>query len=284
MAGPDPNAPPADPLSRVWITLVTRASYLPGAILLIHTLYKHHSAHPIIVQYTATLPADCLSAFQALTRTYPLLRLQHVEPIALPTGLVPVATRFDDTLTKLRAFAPPSPAELRALGLPAVPAQACFLDADMIVLRNMDDIFDIPRPAADWIAAHHACVCNIDFDPWAPPEWNRENCPSTPLVHPSALNCPVPCGADQRPTYQLLNSGVFVFTPSAELWGAHRGVSADGRARQGLYVPGPELPGRVLSRQVGSDRVAVQCVEDGPLLARVGVAGRGGAGDALHCG
>ena len=218
MAGPNSNAPPADPLSRVWITLVTRASYLPGVALLVHTLYRAHSVHPLVVQYTDTLPADCLAALRALQRPYPLLRLQRVAPIALPQGLVPVAPRFDDTLTKLRAFAPPSPAELGELGLPAAPAQACFLDADMTVRRNMDDVFDVPRPGPDWIAAHHVCVCNIDYDPWAPPEWNPENCPSSPLVQPSALDCPVPCGTDTRPTYQLLNSGVFLFTPSADLW------------------------------------------------------------------
>ena len=217
MAGPDPEAPPADPFSRVWITLVTRASYVPGAVLLIHTMYKHRSVHPFVVQYTHTLSEDCISLFRSLRAVYPLLRLQLIEPIPLPAGLVPVAPRFDDTLTKLRAFAPMDPA---ATGLLQVPSQACFLDADMIVMRNMDDIFTIPLPGADWIGAHHACVCNIDYDPWAPPEWNARNCPGAPLVHPSALDSPVPNagGPGAKPTYDLINSGTFVFRPSRELW------------------------------------------------------------------
>ncbi|EME50136.1 glycosyltransferase family 8 protein, partial [Dothistroma septosporum NZE10] len=221
MTGPDPNAPPADSLSRVWITLATRASYLPGLVLLIHTLYKRGSAHPIIVQYTKTLPKDCVECLQKLNKTYPLLRPQLVDPIALPQGLKPVATRFDDTLTKLRAFEPiDDPKILQHLGFPRAPEHACFLDADIMIFKNPDDIFNIPRPNDDWIIAHHACVCNIDSDPWAPPEWTKANCGCTPLVHPTALTGPVPSSpADgARPTYQLLNSGAFVCSPSRDLW------------------------------------------------------------------
>ncbi|SMQ46777.1 unnamed protein product [Zymoseptoria tritici ST99CH_3D1] len=226
MAGPDPNAPPADPFSRAWLTLVTRSSYLPGVVLLIHTLYKHNSIHPIIVQYTSTLPSDCISILHSLKSTYPLLRTQHVAAIPLPTGLKTIASRFDDTLTKLRAFQPLSASTFSTIGLPRAPEHITFLDADMMIFRNPDSVFDIPRPSSDWIAAHHACLCNIDNDPWAPPEWKRENCPTTPLVHPSALNADIPhttselekLDAGKQKTYRLMNSGLFVCTPSANLW------------------------------------------------------------------
>lgn len=186
-----------------------------------HTLQKHKTKHAIVVQYTSSLEQDCIDCLRNLQSIYPILHTQHVEPIGLPQGLTPIASRFDDTLTKLRAFEPmdnsqPSPEPK----LEAVPSEVCFLDADMMIFRNLDDIFNIKRPSGDWIAAHHACSCNIDGDPWADPEWKPENCPNTPLTHPTALTAPISSLSSDgvRPTYQLLNSGSFVCSPSHSLW------------------------------------------------------------------
>ena len=40
----------------------------------------------------------------------------------------------------------------------------------MLVRRNMDELFSLQLPP-DWIAANHACVCNLDRQPWAPEDW-----------------------------------------------------------------------------------------------------------------
>ncbi|KAK5170477.1 uncharacterized protein LTR77_005065 [Saxophila tyrrhenica] len=222
MPGPDLEVAAPCPASCAWITLITRASYLPGVVMLVHTLDKHSSRHPIIVQYTSKLEADCVTCLKNLNTLYPLMHVQLVEPVPLAEGHNPIAARFDDTLTKLRAFEPlDSPAQGQPEPpLERQPDQICFLDSDIMIFRNMDDIFRIPRPSKDWIAAHHACICNIDNDPWAPPEWNPDTCPNTPLEHPSALSSPVPSESSKgaKPTDQLLNSGVFVCTPSKELW------------------------------------------------------------------
>jgi lipopolysaccharide biosynthesis glycosyltransferase len=104
--------------------------------------------------------------------------------------------------------------------LAQTPETICFLDADIMIFRNMDDIFDVPLPSSDWIAAHHACICNVDRDPWAPKDWTPENCPTTSVSHPEALlaNIPNTIAQGARPTYLMLNSGVFVCKPSQELW------------------------------------------------------------------
>jgi alpha-N-acetylglucosamine transferase len=151
-----------------------------------------------------------------------------VVPISVPKGYNSIASRFDDTLTKLRAFEPLSPSVLLELGLEKAPEAICFLDADIMIRKNMDDVFDIPLPGNDWIAAHHACICNIDNDPWAPKEWKKENCAVTPLRHPEALEGIVPnttaemervrLDEEKQQTYRLLNSGVFVCRPTQELW------------------------------------------------------------------
>lgn len=45
-----------------------------------------------------------------------------------------------------------------------------MLDSDMIVMRNMDELFDLDLPS-DQIAAVHACACNPRKLPHYPSDW-----------------------------------------------------------------------------------------------------------------
>jgi alpha-N-acetylglucosamine transferase len=45
-----------------------------------------------------------------------------------------------------------------------------FLDADMLVRKNMDELMDVPIPK-DTHAACHACVCNPRKNPHFPTSW-----------------------------------------------------------------------------------------------------------------
>ena len=193
---------------RAWVTLLTRSSYLPGVITLAYTLHKHATAYPLIVLITPSLPEACIRALELDSKRNPLLIVHPVEPL-LPSGPVTlIAARFEDTWTKLRAF------ELTTYDT------CVFLDADITVYKNMDDIFKTPLPGNDWIAANHGCVCNLDHDPWAPENWNADNCGYTPLNHPSALDGGTPVPPDKVPPHTrcLLNGGLIVYKPSAELW------------------------------------------------------------------
>ncbi|CAL3973443.1 hypothetical protein PZA11_005682 [Diplocarpon coronariae] len=195
------------PPSRAWVTLLTRPSYVPGAILLAHSLQKHHSLYPLIILYTPSLPAALLPALgREASLSNSILRL--TAPLVPKEQRDLVATRFEDTWTKLRIF---EMCEYERL---------VFLDADMLVLGNMDELFGTPLPGRDWIAANHCCVCNLDGDEWAPADWAQENCAYTGLTHPSCLSSPTPvalAGAGP-PTHALLNSGLFICTPYAALW------------------------------------------------------------------
>lgn len=195
-----------------YCTLITRSSYLAGVLILAHTLKKHNSAHPLIVLYTDSLPASSIRALELeaphtnliLHRTSALLPRENIH-VHL------IAERFADTWTKLRVFS------LFNLNNTTY-SKLCYLDADMIVRKNMDAVFEKKLPDTNWIAANHACVCNLDGDAWAPEDWTKENCAYTPLQHPSALDTPTPVTKDARPTYHLLNSGMFLFSPSQVLW------------------------------------------------------------------
>jgi len=115
--------------------------------------------------------------------------------------------RFGDTWSKLRVF------EMTEYD------RIVLLDSDMIVMRNMDELFDLDLPK-DWIAAAHACACNPRKLPHYPADWIPENCAHTPMVHPTALTSP-PVITERSPRpYNLLNSGTVVLNPSPELFQA----------------------------------------------------------------
>jgi inositol 3-alpha-galactosyltransferase len=192
-----------------YTTLITRGSYLAGVIILAHTLRKHGSQYPLIVFYTSGVSDSAVQTLE-LEKDKLNLILRKVD-LLLPRANVKVwliAERFTDTWTKLRVF--------EVFDYDAV----CYLDADMAIFnRNMDCVFeheaDLP---SDWIAANHACVCNKERDPWAPDNWREENCGFTPLEHPEALTKPTQVTPESRPTYHLLNSGMFLYHPSKQLW------------------------------------------------------------------
>jgi hypothetical protein len=153
----------------VWVTLVTRSTYLPGAILLAYRLKKHQLRYPLVIFTTSTLSNSYLPAFQQ-ERILTNSRYMQVKPLLAPANFLPeklIAPRFEDTWTnKLRVF------ELHKYGC----ERLVFLDGDMLVRRNMDELFDLELPRRNWFAANHACPCNLDHDSWAPSNWNRENC------------------------------------------------------------------------------------------------------------
>ena len=197
---------------RAWVTLLTRPSYLPGVITLAYSLSVHATAYPLVVLVTPSLPQACIRALELESSDNSLLTIHSIKPLMLPDDrkTTLIAARFEDTWTKLRAF------EL-------ISYDACvFLDADITIYKNMDDIFDTVLPGDDWIAASHACVCNLDHDSWAPENWKPENCAYTPLRHPAACEraSPIPTGSAPPHTYALLNGGVFLYHPSESLWKA----------------------------------------------------------------
>ncbi|KAG1801499.1 glycosyltransferase family 8 protein [Suillus plorans] len=185
-----------------YVTLLTATSYLPGVLVLDCTLRSVESAFPLIVMVTPTLPQDVRSVLERRG-----ISIRPVESLRPPEGKHSLSThdaRFADTWTKLRAF------ELKEY------ERVVLMDADMIVMRNMDELFDIDLPN-NWIAAAHVCACNPRKLPHYPADWVPENCAYTPLIHPSGLTTPVLITeASPRPHTQL-NSGIVVLNPSLAL-------------------------------------------------------------------
>lgn len=201
--------------NQAYATLLTRPSYLAGAVLLAYTLYRHSPDTPLIIIYTPeTLSASSVKALEAEAKHSNVI-LHAVAHLTLPDdgkehGMV--AERFRDTWTKLRVF------ELYTL--PQRFGRICFLDADMLILRDPSPLImnrqsEIYLKGGDQkrVMASHVCVCNLDADPWAPDTWRKENCAFTPCTSPSCN----PGAENDSETKGIFNSGTFVFKTSEEL-------------------------------------------------------------------
>jgi len=151
---------------------------------------------------TPTLPQETRDILTRKNIT--LIDVQYLHP---PAGRHILAThdvRFKEVWTKLRVF------ELTQYD------RIVLLDADMIVMRRMDELMDLPL-AKDEIAAAHVCACNPLRLKHYPADWVPENCAYTPLSHPTGLTAPTQItGSSPRPHF-LLNSGLVVLSPSTEL-------------------------------------------------------------------
>lgn len=118
-------------MDRAYVTLVSHGNdYVPGAEALARSLDTTGTTVPRVVMVTDDVPAEARRSLQAHGWL-----LREVGPIPSPAAdeLFP---RFRHVFTKLRLW------ELAEIG------KAVFLDADTIVLRNIDELFDRPGFAA----------------------------------------------------------------------------------------------------------------------------------------
>ncbi|KAF1957671.1 nucleotide-diphospho-sugar transferase [Byssothecium circinans] len=213
-----------EPGINAYATLLTRPSYLAGAILLAHTLHKHSPSTPLIIIYTPeTLPEPSIKSLEAEAKhsnatPYPVDHLRLPTPSNEEDGETGmVAERFIDTWTKLRVF------DVQKITGKKV-ERLCFLDADMMIFSDPSPlIFNEENGAyltaedggGNRLCASHVCVCNLDRDSWAPSSWKRENCAFTPLTSPSDIAPAKP--QKESETHGIFNSGTFLFQPSPSI-------------------------------------------------------------------
>ncbi|KAI4216614.1 MAG: hypothetical protein LQ351_001103 [Letrouitia transgressa] len=195
---------------RAWVTLITGPSYLPGVVSLAYSLSVHSTKYPLVVLVTPKAN-ECRKALELESEANNLAILvrpvQDLEPPA-GQGNSEEFPQYKDVLTKLRAF------ELTTYD------KCVFLDADISLFKNMDELFDIVLPSEDWIGACHVCVCNLDHEDWCPQSWRAENCPWSMLRHPASMVKPPQSMDSVKPPhpFALLNGGLLLYCPSKQLW------------------------------------------------------------------
>jgi alpha-N-acetylglucosamine transferase len=203
----------------VWTVLITNLDYLPGLLTMHHSLVRVKSAYPLIALYTDTFPESGLTALKSRG-----IATKHIKYI-LPSNGKDYSTepRFFDCWTKLTPF---SLTEYD---------RVVQLDADMLLLQNMDELMDIPlddaqtaaegnatgadgKPISKRVfAAGHACVCNPLHKPHYPSDWIPSNCAfTTQHSHPDEAQTTAP--PNNASPLGYLNGGLQVVRPNAALF------------------------------------------------------------------
>ncbi|QUG75179.1 glycosyltransferase family 8 protein [Erwinia sp. E602] len=143
-----------------WATLLTQPDYLIGVRALNRSLRLSDSRYPLVVMVTENIAP---AARQQLESEGALIR--EVAPLSPNPELANryANARFAEVWSKLRAW------QLTEF------SRLAFLDADMLVTQNMDELFGLPL-APGTIAACHACRCNPNQIASYPADWVPENC------------------------------------------------------------------------------------------------------------
>jgi alpha-N-acetylglucosamine transferase len=173
-----------------WVTLLTQPDYVVGVRTLRASLAASGSDIPLVVMVTKGIDEQ----IRRLLRDDGCL-VREVSPLRPAGGSVGsyANSRFAEVWTKLAAW-----------GLTEF-ERVVFLDADMLVTKNMDELFSLHLPDGA-IAACHACRCNPNRIASYPPSWTPANCFYTHLRGSDHVLEP---GA----TDDYLNGGFLVLSP-----------------------------------------------------------------------
>lgn len=210
---------------KVWTTLITNLDYLPGLLTLDHSLRRVGSAYPLVALYTDTFPEEGRAALAA--RGIAAQRIAYLLP-SKSSRDYSADPRFYDCWSKLTPF-----------GLTQY-SRVVQLDSDMLVLRNMDELMDLPLDSPDIAAQHpphpdsrrvfaagHACLCNPLGKKHYPHDWVPANCAFSmqhgdadraqregvdPVAAVAETNGATPIGV------HLVNGGLQVVNPSQPLF------------------------------------------------------------------
>jgi len=200
MAAPPPPAPPTAPSRAAYITYADSTDYLRGAAVLSASLRAAGARFPLILmipESVAPLPEPVAAAIAAVgaDRVIAVPEIRLV-PSGTPAGAAVGAARFAKCLVKLHVWNP----EIYADDGAAAPDVVCWLDADMIVLADLDPLLaeaaeSLPRGS---IAAAPGCTCNA---------LGNARLPTDPGA------CPF-----NAPERTYVNAGLFLARPDAAVY------------------------------------------------------------------
>ncbi len=150
-----------DRVDGVWATLLTREDYLPGVRVLWRSMRDVGTAYPLVVMVTDDLPAAARD--QLVGDGCQVVEVSRVDPPAGSGGEhAYIFEHFSEVWTKLRAWCLDH-------------ERVVLLDADMLVVDDLDALMTMPLPDGG-IAACHTCRCNPEHNPAYPADWVPERC------------------------------------------------------------------------------------------------------------
>jgi alpha-N-acetylglucosamine transferase len=146
----------------VWASLITNTNYLTGLLVLEYSLRRAQSKYPLVALYTDSFPEEGHRALDQ--RGILKQRIEYLLPrVQRDYSNDP---RWNDCWSKLAVF-----------GLVQY-ERIVLLDADMLVVKNMDELMELELDGARLggsdslvFAASHACLCNPSKKPHYPKDW-----------------------------------------------------------------------------------------------------------------
>lgn len=171
-----------------WVTLLTQPDYVIGVKALHRSLKRSETRWPLVVMVTDAIDQPTREALRADGCV-----IHPVAPLMPDSALEQhyASAQFGEVWSKLRAW------ELTDY------ERVVFLDADMLVLRNMDELFTVDMGKYA-LAACHACRCNPNQIASYPASWQPENCHYTWQARGEAAPAELDC---------YLNGGFLVLKP-----------------------------------------------------------------------
>ncbi|WP_343465078.1 glycosyltransferase family 8 protein [Pantoea sp.] len=176
-----------------WVTLLTQPEYVIGVRALHRSLQRSKTQWPLVVMVTKAIPQETQQALRAQGCV-----IHPVDPLLPKDSLEQhyASAQFGEVWSKLRVW------ELTHY------QRVVFLDADMLVLRNMDELFTLDMGDSP-LAACHACRCNPNKIASYPASWQPDNCHYTWQASGKAA----PADLDL-----YLNGGFLVLNPDREVF------------------------------------------------------------------
>ncbi len=182
-------------MKRTWMALVTQPEYFPGLEVLAKALRVHGSKYPLHILVTDNISHAWRDQMRDEGCT-----IKEIERL-IPPSLTPEAylnPNFAEVWTKLRVW------EEDQFD------QAVYLDSDMLITKNIDELFEIDSK----LASVQACICNPFKVPRVSPFFTPEACPysdhnlTDELRRTGTVDL-----AKLDPRGRYFNAGFFIFKP-----------------------------------------------------------------------
>ncbi|OZJ05079.1 hypothetical protein BZG36_02087 [Bifiguratus adelaidae] len=182
------------PQMLAWLVLLTKDNnYVQGIKVLWASLRRVGTAYPMVVMYTPqTISARTVDDLSTLG-----IRMRPIEFLRPRQKMDYIFERFQDNWTSMRAW------ELVEYD------KVAMLDADMLVVKNIDELMDVQVEVGS-VAACHACTCNPMKIPSYPPDWVPESCAYTGETKEAATIATPLTKSD------YFNGGLIILRPSQE--------------------------------------------------------------------
>ncbi|CAF1059959.1 unnamed protein product [Rotaria sordida] len=180
---------------RAWVTLLGTEDYFPGVLALVRSLKRANSIYPLVVMMTKDVCSD--EAQQLILNEGCSIRF--IEDFYPTSETVYSYPHFFHAWKKLRAFE-----------MVDICDKCVFLDADIILLQNIDELFDLNDNIS--FAAVQTCTCNLRKISTFPESWKPENCPYTREQYSNNTT------HDNSPANVIFNAGLFLFRPNLTIF------------------------------------------------------------------